>query len=66
MTDVDYNTDTATDDATVTYTDVLPVISVTKTASPTSVPETGGSVTFTYVVTNNSTEAVTITVLSDD
>ena len=50
----------------MTYTDVLPDISVTKTADPTSVPETGGSVTFTYTVTNNSTEAATITVLSDD
>jgi len=37
-TDGDGNTDTATDDATVTYTDVLPDITVTKTADPTSVP----------------------------
>ena len=29
-------------------------------------PETGGNVTFTYVVTNNSTEAATITALTDD
>ena len=58
--------DTATEPETVTYTDVLPDITVTKTANPTSVPETGGNVTFTYVVTNNSTEAATITALSDD
>jgi hypothetical protein len=64
--DDDGNTDTATDDATVAYTDVLPDISVTKTANPTSVPETGGNVTFTYTVTNNSAEAATITVLADD
>ncbi len=55
-----------TDDAVVTFTDVLPDITVTKTANPTSVPETGGNVTFTYVVTNNSLEAATLTVLSDD
>jgi len=66
VTDGDGNTDTATDDATVAYTDVLPVISVTKTASQSSVPETGGNVLFTYTVTNNSSEAVTITALSDD
>ena len=66
VTDNDGNTGSATDDETVTYTEVLPDITVTKTANPTSVPETGGSVTFTYVVTNNSTEAATITVLSDD
>ena len=60
------NEDTATDDAEVTYTDVLPDISVTKTANPTSVPETGGPVTFTYVVTNNATEPATITSLTDD
>ena len=64
--DDDGNTDTATDDATVTYTDVLPTIAVLKTANPTSVPETGGSVTFTYRVTNTSDEDVTITALGDD
>ena len=45
---------------------MLPDITVTKTADPTSVPETGGNVTFTYAVTNNSAEAATITALSDD
>jgi VCBS repeat-containing protein len=58
--------DAATVALTVNYTDVLPDIAVIKTGLPTSVPETGGNVTFTYVVTNNSTEAATITVLSDD
>jgi uncharacterized repeat protein (TIGR01451 family) len=53
------------DDETVTVTDVPPEITVTKTADPTSVPETGGWVAFTFVVTNNSVEAVTITSLSD-
>ena len=31
-----------TADATVTFTDVLPAIEVTKVANPTSVPEPGG------------------------
>ena len=54
------------DSETVTYTDVLPDVAVSKTANPTSVPETGGSVPFTFVVTNNSAEAATITDLTDD
>ena len=60
------NTDTATDDATVTFTDVAPEITVTKTASPTSVPETGGNVTFTYEVRNSGSVPVTIISLSDN
>ena len=44
----------------------LPTIEVTKTADPTAVPETGGDVTFTFVVKNTSTEEpVTITSLDD-
>src|SRR5690606_22135724 len=68
VTDGDGNNDTATDDETVTYTDVMPDIAVTKTAenATASVPETGGDVTFTFEVTNNSAEAAEITVLSDD
>jgi LPXTG-site transpeptidase (sortase) family protein len=66
VNDGDGNTDTATDDATVTYTDVLPDITVTKSANPTSVLETGGNVTFTYTVTNHSAESAAITILSDD
>ena len=64
--DVDQNEVTASDPETVTYEDVLPSIIVTKTANPTSVPEAGGAVTFTYVVTNNGRVSVTITSLSDD
>ena len=45
---------------------MAPAIEVTKTADPTAVPETGGDVTFTFVVKNTSTEEpVTITSLSD-
>ena len=48
------------------FTDVLPDISVTKTADVASVPETGGDVTYTFVVTNNGAEKVTLTSLVDD
>ncbi|MCA9868396.1 MAG: hypothetical protein KC410_18060, partial [Anaerolineales bacterium] len=48
------------------YTDVLPSIMVDKVANPTTVPETGGNVTFTFTVTNNGTVGVTITSLQDD
>ena len=65
--DNEYNSAEASHSQTVTVTNVAPDISVTKTANPTAIPETGGSVDFTYVVTNNSSfEAATITVLSDD
>jgi hypothetical protein len=42
-----------------------PVIEVTKTANPTSVPETGGNVEFSIRVTNDCLEDVTIDSLSD-
>ena len=64
--DDDNNIASDDDDATVVFTDVLPAVSVTKTANPTSVPETGGSVTYTFVVTNDSDEAGTIAELGDD
>ena len=53
------------DSETVTFANIPPDLSVTKTANPTSVPETGGSVTFTFAVINNAAEAATITSLSD-
>ena len=59
-------TATDSDDATVTVIDVMPSISVVKTADPTTVDEPGGSVTFTVVVTNNSVEPVMLTDLTDD
>ncbi len=53
-----------TDDATVTVTDVPSSIEVVKTASPITVPEPGGDVTFSFVVTNTSTtDGVTIDVV---
>ena len=53
------------DTATVTV-DYLPKIMVTKSANPTSVPETGGDVLFTYTVTNLGVETFTLTSLMDD
>ena len=44
----------ADDDETVTITDVPSSIQVTKSANPSSVPETGGDVLFTIVVENTS------------
>lgn len=52
--------------ATVTFDDVAPQIKITKSASPTHVPETGGNVTFTFLVENTGQEDVTLNTLSDD
>ena len=54
--------------ATVRITDVKPVISVSKSANPTSLPEPGGTVQYTVSVTNNSvtSDPVTLDSLSDD
>jgi len=67
-TDDEGNPVSAFDDATVTIVDVLPAISVVKTADPISVDEPGGDVTFTVAVTNdsNAEDPVTITSLVDD
>ena len=56
------------DQANIVIADVPPAVSVTKTADPTQVSETGEEdVTFTYVVTNDSdAEAGTIVFLEDD
>ena len=63
--DDDNNSDTAMDDATVTFDDVLPDITVLKNPSVTAVPETGANVTFTFDVTNNSTETANLDSLTD-
>ncbi len=54
------------DDETITFTDVLPSISVNKVASTNEIPETGGNVTYTFTVTNNTIEPLIIMSLSDD
>ncbi len=56
---------TDSDDATVTITNVVPVVAVNKTASPLTRPAPGGTFTFTVVVTNPSAEPLTITALND-
>jgi hypothetical protein len=66
-TDVNNNTATDADDATVTLTAPLPQIIVTKLVSPGSLPEPGGVFTFTVQVNNPSgASSVTITSLTDN
>ena len=57
---------TASDDATVTITDVVPAIAVTKTPSVTRLEEPGGDVTFTITIQNLVPESLGIVALSDD
>ena len=51
---------------TFTNTAVPPTISVVKTATPNSVAETGGSITYSVTVTNSSSIAVMLASLIDD
>jgi uncharacterized repeat protein (TIGR01451 family) len=57
---------TASDDATVTITDIVPAIAVTKTPSVTRLEEPGGDVTFTITIKNLVPESLGIVALSDD
>src|SRR5207249_1825190 len=50
--DNENHTTSDTDSKTVTYTDVAPSIDIVKTVSSPTVPETGGTVTYTYTLTN--------------
>lgn len=54
------------DAATVTITDVAPTLTVTKTATPATLPAPGGSFVFTVDVTNTSPEPVQLSRLEDD
>ena len=66
-TDDDGNAVSDSDDATVTITNVPSSIAVTKSASPVSIQEPGGTVTFAVSVKNTSAvDSVTITSLSDN
>jgi len=56
----------ASDDATVTITDIVPAIAVTKTASVTRLVEPGGNVTFTVTIQNLVPESLTVVALGDD
>jgi hypothetical protein len=57
-----------TDQATVTVAPAVnaPSIALDKTADPTTLPVGGGSITYTYVVTNTGNTALTNIVLTDD
>lgn len=55
----------ATDDAMVTFTNVMPDISLTKTVNPNAVRSTGGYVDYNLRITNNSLETVTVYSFSD-
>jgi uncharacterized repeat protein (TIGR01451 family) len=57
---------TASDDASVTITDVLPDIAVTKTASPSQLAAPGGDVTYTVRISNLVSEPVEILAIEDD
>ncbi|HVF74310.1 MAG TPA: hypothetical protein VM938_04625 [Acidimicrobiales bacterium] len=63
--DDEVNEASNTGSASVTFTDVAPVISVTKTPRTTSVEAPGGDVVFDVVVTNQSVEPVTLYELTD-
>ena len=58
----------ASDSATVTVATPAPqpAVAIDKTADPTTLPAGGGSVTYTYVVTNTGTVAVQDVVVTDD
>lgn len=57
---------TATASASVNVSNDNASIMVTKTPNPLTLPEPGGEFTFTYVITNNGTEVVTLTEVHDD
>ncbi|MEO6987816.1 MAG: hypothetical protein ABI239_04135 [Aquihabitans sp.] len=63
--DADGNTAKDSDDANVRITDEAPVISVTKTPSVSSLPEPGGSVTYTVSITNKGAEPVVVDSITD-
>jgi len=52
----------ASDDALV---DVPPTVDLTKSVTPSTLPEPGGLFTYTLAIHNTSAEAVTITALTD-
>ncbi len=53
-------------DATVTFTDVLPALKVSKVAEHSSVPEPGGGVSFTVYISNEGAEELTLNSMADD
>ena len=53
-------------DEDVTVDDLLPTLTVTKTADPVTIAEPGGNIDFDVDVENTSTEVVTLDTLTDD
>ncbi len=66
VSDDDGNNVQGQDSATVNISDVLPEITLVKSASPDNVDEPGGDVTFSVQVQNTGDEAVTLDSLVDD
>ena len=64
VTDDEGSTGSDTDDATATVRNTAPTVTVDKSASAAQA-EPGGAFTFTVLVTNNSTEGVTVTSIDD-
>jgi len=56
----------STDSFVLALTDVVPTLTVTKTADPTTRSSPGGGFTYRVTVTNTSNESVTIIGLVDD
>ena len=65
VADNEGNPATSTDSASVTVTDVLPSVTLDKSVDIATLPEPGGTFTYTLTITNNSVEAVSITALTD-
>ena len=64
--DPEGNQTSANDDETVTFTDVLPDISMTKAVNPTAARWTGDYVNYTFRITNLTGETVTVTSFVDN
>ena len=64
--DDEVNTAVSSDDAVVIITNVTPIVEVTKSADPTSLPEPGGMVEFTVRVDNAEAELTYLIWLLDD
>ena len=64
--DSDGGTASDKDHQSVAVTDILPVVKLDKTVTPSSRPEPGGAFAFTLTITNTSKETEVITALTDD
>ena len=56
----------ASDSANVTFVDLMPQILLTKSATPSVLPESGGDSTFTFTITNQTAEPFYLSSLVDD